>query len=311
MSLSTARTPEEVEKWLKAYKAFLETTYHVKLPEPEDVRYWTPVWKMDYAYANKISLLTSWIKEAWENNGFVMFFIIGQQGAGKSSLAMKIAYSVYGGWEPVFDYMFFTIPHFLWTMQVMMARSLIDTMKTGETVQYRIPVAIIDDAGVALSRYMPLRAKKTAEEITDYFQVARGQFACIILTAVTWWDIMRPIRQQNYILIQLHRLKPRGRQYFAKVIAVKRYSTVTWKGEIETRAEAFVGKKINVTLPDAVYKRYLKERMTYAGRIGEIQLHGFLEEMKKRGRGRPPKWLKEIYGTASDILNDAESGAEE
>jgi hypothetical protein len=113
--------------------------------------------------------LSSLIKEAYRKNGVVVAYVYGPMGYGKTSYALWTAYEVLGSWSEVLKYLFFDLDDVIKTMWKHVRR------KT------RIPILILDDAGLFLNRLTWWEPEKI--EFMELMNLARSISAGIILTS--------------------------------------------------------------------------------------------------------------------------------
>lgn len=84
--------------------------------------------------------LAELIKKAYKYNGIITAYIYGEFGYGKTSYALWVAHEVYGSWEKALDHLYFKPQEVI--------RAIGEAIRTGS----RIPVIIMDDAGLWLDR---------------------------------------------------------------------------------------------------------------------------------------------------------------
>lgn len=84
--------------------------------------------------------LADLIKKAYKYNGIVTAYVYGEFGYGKTSYALWTAYEVYGSWRKALDHLFFR------------PKEVIEAIGKVIETDKRIPVIIMDDAGLWLDR---------------------------------------------------------------------------------------------------------------------------------------------------------------
>jgi len=146
------------------------------------------------------SYLSSIIKRAYSNYGFVSIMIAGDQGAGKTTLAMKILHRVYDGdWSKVIQYTFLSPDDVLATFDEFFSR--------GE----RIPAILIDDVAIAFDKYS--WSNKSNILFAKIYNLARSLTAGIIFTSVEHSDLYKWIRDKVMYSIWVTRLNANESRY--------------------------------------------------------------------------------------------------
>ena len=121
----------------------------------------------------KLSILIKVIRKAILNDEWLPILIYGEKGKGKSTLALWIAYHIYGNWDTVLKYIVFTPLQFL--------EKIIECSNEFEDEYGRCPLIIWDDIG-AYTVYDPktyfseefTQLKKTWETIRSELAVLIG-----------------------------------------------------------------------------------------------------------------------------------------
>lgn len=133
--------------------------------------------------------LVAAINRWYVNNELRIVIVEGYQGVGKSLYSLLVASEVYGtsNWNELKKYYVYKPDEFLSRIQRKKKKS---------------PLLVWDDAGNWL--YAQEHNKKRISDTCKYFQVARPQWGCIMLTCVDAEDIVSRIRNMNNrILIQV------------------------------------------------------------------------------------------------------------
>ena len=112
--------------------------------------------------------LTNLIRYAHEREGFISALIFGNQGIGKTSYALHVAKEVYGGWDHVLDYLFFN------------PKDAINVMEQAIEEEKRIPLIIMDDAGIWLGKTEWWRREKV--EFAEFFDIIRTVCSSVVFT---------------------------------------------------------------------------------------------------------------------------------
>ncbi|MHA1594314.1 MAG: hypothetical protein ACTSXX_06160, partial [Candidatus Baldrarchaeia archaeon] len=129
------------------------------------------------------------IKRAFNRNEFCGAIIYGVQGVGKSSYALRVAKEVYDSWEKALNVCFFDI------------REFISFLEENE----RTPVAIIDDAGVWLSKYLFFRNVHYVDYITGLIHVIRTKLSGLLLTTPDPQALLKSIRALDFYYVKIIR----------------------------------------------------------------------------------------------------------
>ena len=194
------------------------------------------------------------IVNAYESYGFISAVIFGRQGSGKTTYAFKVARDVYAylnqyetkdeAWADVERSYFFELPEAL------------DRIEVAITTGGRIPVLILDDASIWLSKY---------EWYEDYMKVfyklyalARLSITAILFTTPSPEDIAFFLREKGWYQIRVGwHLK---KQRIAEARLYSKEFARNSKGELATKVVAKAIDRFKVDLPDDFYKRYIEKR---------------------------------------------------
>lgn len=112
--------------------------------------------------------LSTLIKRALRSDLVVTVYVYGEFGYGKTSYALWTAYEVLGSWGRVLDYLFFDPAEAV--------RVMGSAIERGE----RLPIIIMDDAGLWLDRLTWWEADKVA--FMEFFNLIRSVAAGVIFT---------------------------------------------------------------------------------------------------------------------------------
>jgi len=184
-------------------------------------------------------VLTRFIKEAYEENGFVSAVVFGRQGIGKTTYALIVAYQIYQDWDTVFDHLFF---------------------KPDEVVDYlinnksRAKLIILDDAGTWLNTMSWWTMDKIV--FSELFDVLRTRTAGIIFTTPNVNNLISRIRDQIMYRIRIEKV---GKDDWRRAII--------YSAGLSPKMQLFVRKigydYFKCKVEDEVYKRYLQIREYY------------------------------------------------
>ncbi len=138
-------------------------------------------------------VLTRLVNHAAKHYDFVQAFIIGPQGAGKTTYAMLVLYELYGDWDEVLKWVVFD------------PREVLPAFKEVLRGQRpRIKAVVFDDAGYHLSKYLFLQGREGAEKtllINALVNLARTLSAAFIFTSPDL-DTLKEIRKKSWIVGQ-------------------------------------------------------------------------------------------------------------
>nr|WP_181965722.1 hypothetical protein [Sulfolobus islandicus] len=138
------------------------------------------------------------INQMVKENGFMSVMIVGRQGVGKTTYAMRTLYHYYGDWDKVLDSMTFD------PVGLLRRRKHYD-------------VILIDDAGVHLSKY----DWRNKNDFSKFFNLIRDVTNFLIFTTPNESDILKNVRDKLTYLVNIHgHVRPRivdrgGKKYYA------------------------------------------------------------------------------------------------
>ena len=174
----------------------------------------------DVIYRNDLSNgLVDAIRRWYDSNEMRIVIVEGYQGVGKSLYSLLIASEIYetNSWNVLKKYYAYDRDEFL---------------KLVEKKQKKSPLLIWDDAGNWL--HSQDYQKKSVISVCKYFQVARPDWGCILLTTVDAEDIVSRIRNMNNrILVQIikNSSKQEPDRRIAKIYTRWKSPDKTQKGE--------------------------------------------------------------------------------
>nr|WP_167525059.1 hypothetical protein [Sulfolobus islandicus] len=206
--------------------------------------------------------------------------VIGRQGSGKTTFAMRTLYHYYGDWDKVFNSMTFNI------VELLRKSKHYDAM-------------LIDDAGVHLSKYD--WQKKT--DFAKFYNLIRDVTNFLIFTTPDEGDILKSVRDKiTYLVIIKSHVRPvtnkkgeivrwehwkdGGTAYVYK----KRVVFVDGKPDYRYRAEGIITFKYE--LPEDVRKRYAEMRAKVTeellnellGESPTARYEDFIEKIKAKAK---------------------------
>jgi len=144
--------------------------------------------------------LAELVKWAWKNNSVIVAYVYGNFGTGKTSYALWTAYEVLGDWDKVLRYLFFSPGE----AAAVMKRAIVN--------RRRLPIVIMDDAGLWLDRMTWWESEKIA--FMKFFNLIRSVTASIIFTTPTE-ELPKQILKKSMIRVQV---EPVSRDDAAKVL---------------------------------------------------------------------------------------------
>ena len=183
------------------------------------------------------------IRNWYKNNEMRIIIVEGYQGVGKSLYTLLVASQVYNtnSWVKLKQYYVYDRLEF------------IDLVKNKRV---RSPLIVWDDAGNWL--HAQDYQKKEVIDVCRYFQVARPDWGCIMLTTVDAEDIVSRIRNlKDRILIQIIKNSSKDRldRRLAKIYVRWKSPDKTRKGEETKITEDFYLHKCDRKLYDG-YEKY-------------------------------------------------------
>ncbi len=131
--------------------------------------------------------LAELIRLAMRHNGVVVAHIYGNFGFGKTSYALWTAYHVLGSWDRVLDYLFFS------------PKDALDAIGAAITTGKRLPLIIMDDAGLWLDRMTWWEQDKVA--FMKFFNLIRSVAAGVIFTTPTE-DLPKAILKKSFFRVE-------------------------------------------------------------------------------------------------------------
>jgi hypothetical protein len=125
-----------------------------------------------------------------KENGFMSVMIVGRQGVGKTTYAMRTLYHYYGDWDKVLESMTFD------PIELLRKRKHYD-------------VVLIDDAGVHLSKY----DWHNKSDFAKFFNLIRDVTNFVIFTTPNEGDILKNVRDKLTYLAVIHgHVRPKGKK---------------------------------------------------------------------------------------------------
>jgi hypothetical protein len=226
------------ERWLRGYE--------VEYSEEDE-----------YEEQDWIESLADEIRVAWRNWGFVGFFIFGRQGAGKTTLALRLAKTVYRSWRRALNRLYFTPAEIEGAIQVAM-----ENVYRKRRSEARFPAIIWDDAGVWASKYMIRRegGVKYAMAVQNLVELARRITASMVVTATMPDKTLTPFRTQEWYYIKVHGpYTESGKKISRATIYRLRFSPL---GKAYIRRKGF-NLSFSLEIPSAIRQLYEDRMFSY------------------------------------------------
>jgi len=139
--------------------------------------------------------LAELVKWAWKNNSVIVAYVYGNFGSGKTSYALWTAYEVLGDWSRVLKHLFFDPAEAAVAMRRAIER------------KRRLPIVVMDDAGLWLDRMTWWESEKVA--FMQFFNLIRSVTAGIIFTTPTE-ELPKQILRKSMIRV---RVEPVGEEH--------------------------------------------------------------------------------------------------
>jgi len=232
----------------------------------------------------RVDLENSWldryaslVRFLWRRGGYKGFFVYGEQGSGKTTLALHLLRKIYGGnWEEALRHTFFTPQELQAALNRVIERVTADPRPTN-----RLPAVLIDDAGVFFSAYKFFEDVSFTHNVQKFMQLARRATACTIFTATEPREVLRPIRQQRWLYFSMERSLWHGSIQVTLVNIYTLKSLPDGRRIVRKLAE---NMPFAVWLPDTVRERYVKMQALYLKQAGIDLSHS---KSNKGKRSRP------------------------
>ena len=225
-------------------------------------------------------ITTKMINRAYYQDEFILKIVYGPLGIGKSSFAIKVGAEVYGSYEKVKEYVVFH------------PRDFVEKCLTMSKDRKREKLLIWDDAGLWLF-YKDFN-DPFVQAVLKYMNVARTNWACIILTTPTpaWVQYkLRNFPQSTTIKIikqasdQDHKGKPR---------LAKAYRSWVAPDFRKRGVRLLYMEQFNAMLPnDFFFDWYKPLREQYAVTASE-KMNNLLERVKTQGIQGLPKTYQDL-----------------
>jgi len=148
---------------------------------------------------SKVLYLTRLIWKARNRDKMITINIEGEEGAGKSVLAMYVLREIYGSWEQVFRHWFF------FSLDALeYVKNYIESKPGTETFHKRIPVIVMDDAGLDLGGMGWWEGAKA--EFGEAYNIFRTGLHAVIMTDVEGDELLKVLRRKVRVLVMVEDL---------------------------------------------------------------------------------------------------------
>jgi hypothetical protein len=178
--------------------------------------------------------LAELIRWAWRSNSVIVAYVYGNFGSGKTSYALWTAYEVLGDWGRVLGHLFFDPAEAAAAMRRAIER------------RRRLPIVIMDDAGLWLDRMTWWESEKVA--FMQFFNLIRSVTAGIIFTTPTE-ELPKQILRKSVVRVKV---EPVGEEH-----ARQQLGDAAVEAALEAAARFGVSKQLAIatgyvvrTLPD-------------------------------------------------------------
>jgi hypothetical protein len=171
-SISEDVTESIIKADYDRYLRFMEINYaHIRNGH-FDRSPFPPGFPESYKRGKGLAHFTEMIYEAYRNDVFNQILIEGIQGAGKTSLALWIARLIYGNWVDAIKHI------------VIDPLQLKDMIMSATMTGIKIPLVVIDDAGLMFSKQATIKKKGRGRmnAIQSVMQVIRTAISNVIIT---------------------------------------------------------------------------------------------------------------------------------
>ncbi|MEM4455024.1 MAG: hypothetical protein QXT28_09955 [Thermofilaceae archaeon] len=206
---------------------------------------------------NIVRYLAGKIEAAYKTHGFAGIIIYGVQGAGKSTLALRVAKALGYTWREVLQDVL------VFTLEDLKAR-LDAAVATGK----RWKVLVWDDAGVHGSAYIFHLDVAAAAWLSSVIQLARTQAAGLILTTPSVTRVAKAIRDQpDWLRVELRPLKRENGDLVSRVRVYGVRQDALGKQHVYTVVEDAL---FTARLPWHVRAQYVAIRRSYATRVPDL-----------------------------------------
>jgi len=229
------------------------------------------------------------IKQMVKENGFMSVMIVGRQGVGKTTYAMRTLYHYFNGdWDKVLESMTFD------PIELLRKRKHYD-------------VILIDDAGVHLSKY----DWRNKSDFAKFFNLIRDVTNFVIFTTPNEGELLKSLRDKLTYLAVIHgHVRPRGKktrdgeyeylgdEYWADGGYATIYrrklvinSTTNYKPDYRY-VDVMHFDMFRYDIPDDVRKRYAEMRAKVTerlvneltGKVTEVHYEELIERIKAKAK---------------------------
>ena len=189
--------------------------------------------------------------------------VYGTQRLGKTMYALQVMYDIYRDWDKVLSLTFFHLDDLLESV--------------GEQIEKReqLPALVWDDAGVHGSKYLYFTEKRLAEFLQKVFDVVGTVVKGFIITTPNPDNLLKAIRGYEFYRVKIMKNSTSKTGRFATGYK----SIIDPVGK--TRIRKVFKDKYDVTIPDDIYKKYVRTRESYT-REAVDELNQFLKERKEK-----------------------------
>lgn len=203
--------------------------------------------------------LTDEVLRANRSHGYRQALLIGEQGCGKTTYALLVAFQIYRDWDKVENAYFFTLDDFIKKYDAMLANNI------------HVPYILWDDAGMHASKYLWMIDRQSQLQVkllNGIFNSIRTYLSGMVFTSPDT-DIIYELRRKSWISGE-----PEGDEDdLTHRINVYKKKLKGWDPESKPRSRYIGTDLFPMWLPPDVRERYEDRR--------KVAIKEYYEELKK------------------------------